>query len=474
MKVLYVASEAAPFVKTGGLGDVAGSLPRALKKDCDIRVVLPLYGAIPENLRAEMKFVKSFHLQLAWRNQYCGIFECLYEGLTFYFIDNEYYFKRREIYGAFDDAERFAFFSKAALDMLAEIGFCPDVIHVNDWQTALIPIYLKLEYSQNKWFSGIKTLFTIHNIQYQGQFSQSVLEDVFGLSKAYYDSGFLEYSGGVNLMKAAVFASDLITTVSPSYAEEIQSEYYAHGLNQVLSQNAGKLSGILNGIDTELHNPLTDPHIFKNYGPETLHLKLENKRGLMKLLGLCGDDNAPVLSVVSRLVAHKGLDLVEQMIENVLHDDVRLCVLGTGEWRYEQFFKDLKTRYPGKVSASIMFSSDLASKIYAGSDMLLMPSRSEPCGLSQLIAMRYGTVPVVRRTGGLRDTVTPYDGESGAGLGFTFDDCTPGALLDTVRFALSVCSDKNAWASLMHRALEADFGWQRSAGEYLSLYKKLQ
>ncbi len=475
MRICYVSSEVAPFIKTGGLGDVAGSLPKALsQKGHEVCVVLPLYSAISNDWRSKMTYVKNTYVQLAWRNQYCGIFRLKLDGVTYYFLDNEYYFSRYQVYGEYDDAERFAFFSKAALQLLGEIDWRPDIIHCNDWQSALIPIYYVLEFCHSPFYAGIKTVFTIHNIQYQGQYGREIGEGVLGIDDAHFRSGFMEHDGDINLMKAAILACDQVTTVSPTYAQEIQTEYYGHHLDSVLRANSGKLRGILNGIDMELYNPETDRNIFKNYGVSSMKNKEQNKLELLKFCRLDGDADTPVIGMISRFVSHKGLDLVKAVLDDILQDDVRLIVLGKGEWQYEQMFLEAKRRYPAKISANIMFSGDLANKIYAGVDMFLMPSQSEPCGLAQMIAMRYGTVPIVRETGGLKDTVQAYVDYAGTGNGFTFASYNAHDMLHVIREAEGVFrNNKQGWKDLMRKGLTADFSWNHSAEQYLEMYQSL-
>lgn len=475
MKILYVTSEAAPFVKTGGLGDVAGSLPKALAQmGHEVAVVMPLYSCVGQNFRNQMSFVKNAYVQLAWRNQYCGVFRLDLDGVQFYFVDNEYYFSRIQVYGEYDDAERFAFFSRAVLEILPDIDFKPDIINCNDWQTALLPVYYKLNFACREFYSGIKTVFTIHNIQYQGQYGRQIMEYVLGIDDKYFRSGYMEHGGDVNFMKSAIMASDMVTTVSPTYAEEIQTEYYGHMLDSVLQMNSGKLRGIINGIDTDLYNPMTDTHLFKNYDPDSLADKVENKQGLLKLCGLKADENTPVIGIISRFVSHKGLDLIECVINEILEQDVCLVILGKGDWRYEQMFLEAKRRYPAKVSVNIMFSGDLANKIYAGADLFLMPSKSEPCGLAQLIAMRYGTIPVVRETGGLKDTVSPYVEATGEGNGFTFANYNAHDMLSVVRQACAFYrTNKEGWQKLMHRNMTSDVSWDASAKKYIALFESL-
>lgn len=475
MKVLYATSEAAPFIKTGGLGDVAGALPKALcGQEVDARVILPLYQDISEKWKNQMSFVKVVWVPLAWRTQYCGVFRLDHEGVTYYFLDNKYYFGRRGLYGYFDDAERYAFFCKAVLEIQQHIDFQPDVIHCNDWQTALIPVFLEEFYRKDvPCCRDIRVLFTIHNIQYQGIFPPDITEYVMGMSRENYDNGWLQFDGMVNLMKAAIVSSAWVSTVSPTYAEEIQYEYYGHGMQWMLRNEKDKLSGIINGIDTDLYDPKTDSHLFANYTARGPKKKEINKAKLQELLGLPVRPEVPVIAMISRLVEHKGLDLVKCVLDDILYDDVQLIVLGTGDYQYEEMFKEAQKKYPAKVSANITFNLDLAQKIYAGADMFLMPSKSEPCGLSQMIAMRYGTVPVVRETGGLKDTVEPYTAAEGTGNGFTFANFNAYDMLYVIRQAEAVYQDKTSWKKLMKNAMNRDFSWKEPARDYIALYQKI-
>lgn len=475
MKIMYVTSEAAPYIKTGGLGDVAGSLPQALAaKGHDVRVFCPLYSAIDAEVRKEFRFIKNAYVRLGWRNQYCGVFEHKAGGVTFYFIDNEYYFARTQAYGEYDDAERFAYYSKAVLEVLPDLDWKPDVINCNDWQTALVPVYYNLMFSARPFYEGIKTVFTIHNIQYQGRYGRELLEHVLGIDDAHFRSGFLAMDGDINMMKAAIVASSAVTTVSPTYAEEIQTPYYGYRLDSVLRLYSYKLHGILNGIDMDAFNPMTDAKLFKNYGPRTPKNKLVNKLELLKLCGLEGDENTPVLGMVTRFVDQKGLDLVEAVLGDILSDDIRLIVLGKGDWRYEQMFIDAKRRFPAKLSASIMFSGDLANRIYGGADMLLMPSKFEPCGLAQMIALRYGTLPIVRETGGLKDTVQPFVDYAGTGNGFSFNSYNAHDMLHVIREACGVFRyNKAAWSKLMLQGMKDDFSWSSSADKYIEVYQSV-
>ncbi len=465
-KILFVASEARPFIATGGLADVIGSLPQALAKDAeyDVRVVLPLYADIKPDQRRKLSYLGNIFTPLSWRNQYCGIFTCEDSGVTFYFIDNEYYFKRPGCYGYYDDGERFAFFSRSVLEMMPFIGFYPDVMHCHDWQAALAAIYLKTDYCKRPEYQFIRSLFTIHNIEYQGKYSLDILGDLFGIDKQY--EYLLEYDGCINLMKAAIECSEKFSTVSPTYAEEIKSAQYAHGLQNIIRKNAFKLTGILNGIDVESYNPVTDKALFKNFTPDDLSGKETCKAELQKMLGL-PVRNVPIIAMISRLVSHKGLDLVKAVIEDVLHEDVQFVLLGTGDASYENYFKDLGRRYEGKVSANIAFNGDLSRKIYSGADMFLMPSISEPCGLSQMIASRYATVPIVRETGGLFDSIKPW---GAGGNGFTFASCNPYDMLYVIHEAISAYRQGNGWKDLMKKAATTDFSWEYSAEKYKKLY----
>lgn len=466
-KILFVASEARPFIATGGLADVIGSLPQALAKDptYDIRVVLPLYGDIKSDLRRKMSYLGNFYVPLSWRNQYCGVFRYEQDGVTFYFLDNEYYFKRSGCYGYYDDGERFAFFCRGVMEFLPFVGFYPEVLHCHDWQAALAVIYLKTIYCHRPEYQTIRSLFTIHNIEYQGKYSLDIIEDLFGIS--YEHKGLLEYDGCINLMKAAIECSEKFSTVSPTYAKEIQSAQFAHGLQDVICKNSFKLTGVLNGIDVASYNSETDKALFANYTADNFEGKAVCKSELQKMLGLPQRD-VPIIAMITRLVAHKGIELVKTVIEDVLHEDVQFVLLGTGDAVYENYFRDLGYRYEGKVSANIAFNGDLSRKIYSGSDIFLMPSVSEPCGLSQMIASRYATVPLVRETGGLYDSIKPH---GAGGNGFTFASCNPYDMLYVIHEALDMYKNKEAWKELMKKATLTDFSWSHSADEYKALYE---
>ena len=455
---------------SGGLGDAAGSLPKALRKRLvGCRVVMPLYSGIKQELRDQMQFITHITVPVSWRRQYCGIFEAKIDGVIFYFIDNEYYFKRDGIYGHYDDAERFAFFSRAVLEIIPHIDFKPDIIHTNDWQTALVPVYYSTMYANREGYEGIKNIFTIHNIQYQGVYGKEILGDVFGLGEQHEQ--LLDFGGTLNLMKGAIECADVVATGRPTYAEEILDPWFSHGLDPILRERQYKLHGILNGIDTDIYNPETDKAIAKNFSAKDPAGKKEDKADLQREFSLPVRDDVPIIGMVSRLVSHKGLDLVKAVLDELLSTtDVQLVVLGTGDWEYENFFREIEARYPGKVGLRIAFIPDLARKIYAGCDMFLMPSKSEPCGLSQMLALRYGTLPIVRETGGLKDSIT--DSGDGEGNGFTFAGYSAHELYDACCRSLGAYSDKKYWASLVERALECDNSWGRSAREYMRLYRE--
>ncbi len=472
MKVLYVASEALPFMASGGLGDVAGSLPQALRKRLiGCRVVMPLYDTIKQELKDKMTFITNISVPVAWRRQYCGIFQAKHEGVIYYLIDNQYYFKRDTIYGHYDDAERFTFFSRAVLEILPVVDFKPDIIHCNDWQSALTPVFYSTFYSKDPWYQGIKTVFTIHNIQYQGTYGLELVNDVIGLNPD--DTSIVEYDGDVNFMKGAIECANKVTTVSPSYANEILDPWYSHGLDTILRDRQWKLQGILNGIDVDNYNPETDKNIVKNYDVKTVKKgKAENKKDLQAALGLPQKPDVPIIGLVTRLVSHKGLDLIKGILDELLYTtDVQIALLGSGDWQYENFFKEMAAKYPDKVGIEIGFIPALARKIYAGADIFLMPSKSEPCGLSQMVALRYGTVPIVRETGGLRDSIT--DSGDGQGNGFTFKTYNAHDMLGAIRRSLGAYDNREYWDSLVVRAMECDYSWGKSANEYIKMYKEI-
>ena len=471
MKVLYCTSEARPFAATGGLADVAGSLPQALRQRLiGCRVVMPLYEDIPQELRDTMKFITSLSVPVAWRRQYCGVFEARAGGVVYYLLDNQYYFKRHGLYGHYDDAERFAFFSRAALEMLPYLDFHPDILHCNDWQTALIPVYYSIFYANNDWYRGMKTVLTIHNIQYQGKYGKELVENVIGIPRS--DMPILEYDDCINLLKGAIETANRVTTVSPTYAQEILDPWYSYGLDGILRQREWKLSGILNGIDTVSYDPATDPDIYSHYSADDMSGKAENKRALQERLGLTQDPEPALIGMVTRMVSHKGLDLVKEDLDRVLQEtNIQFVILGSGDWEYEQFFSALQERYPGRVCACHGFVPELSRKIYAGAYIFLMPSKSEPCGLSQMIALRYGTITVVRETGGLKDSI--QDSGDNNGNGFTFKSYAADDMDRAIHRALAGYGDKDGWKILMERAMRTDMSWGRSANEYIRLYRDM-
>ena len=470
-KVIFLGSEAHPFIATGGLADVLGSLPKALAKNgnLDVSVILPMYGNIKPELRSQFKFITNFDVTVGWRSQYCGVFYYEYQGVKFYFLDNEYYFKREgNIYGFYDDGERFSFYSRAAIDTIVNLQIYPDVLHCNDWQSAASIIFLKGMYYNNANFNKTKTVFSIHNIEYQGKFPMDTFEGLFGFAPELRN--FVEFDGCVNLMKGAIEMTDILSTVSPTYANEIKNEYFAHGLQDIINKNAYKLTGILNGIDVDFYNPETDAYLFKNYSIDDMRGKAVCKTELQKMLGLPVREDVPLIAIISRLVSHKGLDLVRCVIESLLDNDVQVVILGKGDIAYENYFNHVAYCYKGKMVTVIAYNQDLSRKIYSGADLFLMPSKMEPCGLSQMIASRYGTVSIVRETGGLNDSIKPYTGDSGNG--FTFHDYNAHDMLYVINEAIRTYKDKDAWKDVQRRAMATDFSWRVQAGEYEKLYNK--
>ena len=466
-----------PFAATGGLGDVLGSLPAAIAEagngEVDVRVVMPLYRSVSEQYRSMMKTEAEFYVGLAWRNQYCGVKSLVKDGVTYYFIDNEFYFNRDALYGSFDDGERFAFFSKAALEMLDKIDYFPDIIHAHDWQSALSVIYLNCKYARRPGYAGIKTAFTIHNIEYQGKYDFSILSDVFELD---WWREIVEYDGCINLMKGAIVCADQVTTVSPRYADEIKGAEHSHGLSMILSENAYKLSGILNGIDYVYYNPAKDESIVKTFSWRSLDGKYENKAALQREVGLPEAQDVPLVSIVSRLAAHKGMDIIAEMIYTLLGEkNCQLVILGKGEPAYERFFTELESNYPDRVKALITYDRDLAKRIYAASDIFLMPSKSEPCGLSQMIASRYGVIPVTRETGGLYDSIKGYWEKDGKimGNGFTFANYSSAELKERTCAAIDLWNDKDKRKALIGKIMRTDFSWKSSATKYIEMYQEI-
>lgn len=475
MKILFVGAEAVPFISTGGLGDVLGSLPQSIvacDPKADVRVVLPLYQKIKEKYADVLEYVGNTTVGLSWRNQYCGIYKYELGGVTYYFLDNEYYFKRGSIYGDFDDAERFAFFGKAVLDIMPTIDFYPDILHANDWQSATTIIYLKRKYYLNPYYCDIKTIYTIHNIDYQGIYSMSILGDVFGLD-CFGDRSIVEYNGDINLTKGAIVCSDIVSTVSQRYADEIQTEFYSSGLHYILHQYSDKITGIVNGIDVNYYNPENDEVIAKKYSSNDISGKAECKRQLQEMCGLEQNPSVPVVSMISRLASHKGFDLVKYILPEMLDLGIQFVLLGTGEFELEEYFKSIQKAYPDKVKVFLEFNKDLSKKIYAGSDIFLMPSKSEPCGLSQMISSVYGAVPVVRETGGLYDTIKPYNIYNGEGNGFTFANYNAHEMKDAVARAVDLYNDKKKWSTLLKTVMDTDFSWNVSAKKYIDLYRSV-
>lgn len=473
-KILYVASEVEPFAKTGGLADVAGSLPKALNKfGEDARVVMPKYSGIPGIFKEKMEYVGYIYVDVSWRHQYCGIFKLEHEGMTVYFLDNEYYFGRDGLYGHLDDAERFVFFSKAVLQMLPVVNFKPDIINTNDWQSSVISMLLKVGYNNDEYYKDIKTVFTIHNLKYQGVFPKEVLAELLGISWEHFKSDGIEFFDKVNFMKAGIVYSDLITTVSSTYSEEIKTDFFGEQLNDALNSRADSLYGIVNGIDNESNDPSTDKRLFAQYDPENLDDKLTNKHMLQEYTGLKVRHDIPLIGIISRLVDQKGFDLIAYVIEEMMGLEAQYIVLGAGEQRYEDMFRWAAGRYPDKISVNLKYDPVLAQRIYAGSDMILMPSLFEPCGLSQLFGLRYGSIPIVRETGGLKDTIQQYNELTGEGNGFTFARYNAHEMLYSIRQAIHLFYHKATWDRLIRRGMRQDFSWGRSAGEYREVYRKL-
>lgn len=475
MRILFAASEAAPFVKTGGLGDVAAALPKELASspNTEVSVFLPCYQSILENPEFELEEVLQFNTPLGWRNIGTTLYRAVSKKkkLKHYFVYSPYHFQRREIYGCGDDPERFAFFSKAVLECLQYLDWYPDVIHANDWQTALIPVFLKAFYQGLDAYRSIKTLFTIHNMEYQGKTGSEFSEDVLGLPWDWL--GTMDFDGCVNLMKGAILVSDHISTVSRTYAREIQDPFYGHGLHHVLSYHGYKLSGVVNGIDNEAFNPETDPLIHCRYSAHQPENKQENKRFLQEKLGLPIREDVPMIIMITRLAGHKGLDLVQGVMNDLMEEDLQLVVIGTGEDQYQEMFIRYASAYPQKVSANIVFDNTLAHQAYAAGDLVLMPSRQEPCGLTQLIAMRYGTIPIVRETGGLYDTVPALNIETMEGLGFTFRTYNAHDMLDAIRRGIAVYHMEDVWKTLRHNAMCADYSWKHSVQDYWQIYRSM-
>ncbi len=476
MKILFASSECVPFIKMGGLADVVGALPKELvKTGADVRVILPLYKMIGAKWREQMQYRFNFHVNLGWRRQYAGIHELKYEGVTFYFVDNEQYFGRDYVYGSgTDEGERYAFFCRAVLGALPLLEFSPDVIHCNDWQTGLIPTMLKIQYNNLDFYKGIKTIYTIHNLRFQGIFPIDFVEEMLGLGDLAYTSDSLEFYGMCSYMKGGIVYADEVTTVSPTYAREIQTAYYGERLDGLLRARSANLSGILNGIDTMEYDPANDPLIPQKYDAEHFDQKIKNKLALQQELGLTQDPDVPMIGLVSRLYDQKGLDLVECVFNAIMDTGAQLVVLGMGEGKYVDLFSWAQWKYSGQVAARFVMDNALAHKVYAACDMFLMPSMFEPCGLSQLISLRYGTLPITRETGGLRDTVLAYNKYTGEGNGFTFLNYNAHDMLHVIEEAVQMYKeDHETFDKLAVRAMRGSYGWDSSAKRYIELYKKV-
>ena len=473
-KVLFIASEAVPFIKTGGLADVVGSLPKCFdKEEYDVRVIIPKYMCMKEECKSKLKYLGHFYMDLAWRNQYVGILEMKLDGVQYYFIDNEYYFSGPRPYGnIYEDIEKFAFFSKAALSALPVIGFQPDIVHCHDWQTGLVPVFLKDRFHEGQFFANMKSVMTIHNLKFQGVWDMKSVKDITGLPSYYFTPDKLEAYGDANYLKGGIVYADAVTTVSDTYADEIKTPFYGEKLDGLLRARENSLRGIVNGIDYDEYNPENDVFLEKNYTLENWRKeKIKNKLALQKELGLPEDKKVMTIGIVSRLTDQKGFDLIDYMMEELCQDPIQLIILGTGDEKYENMFNYFAQKYPDKVSANIFYSEALSHKIYGSCDAFLMPSLFEPCGLSQLMSLRYGTLPIVRETGGLKDTVQPYNEYESTGTGFSFTNYNAHEMYNTLQYAMHIYyNKKREWNKLVDRAMSADFSWNSSARKYEELY----
>ncbi len=474
-KILFVASEGVPFIKTGGLADVVGSLPKCIdKRYFDVRVILPRYTCMKQEVKDKMKYVSHFYMDFHYKSEYVGILEAEVDGIHFYFIDNESMFNGFKPYSDYvlDEITKWAFFSRAALSILPVIDFRPDIIHCHDWQTGLVPVYLKERFQGGEFYRGIKSVMTIHNLKFQGKWDVKTVQEITGLSDYYFTPDKLECYKDANLLKGGLVFADAITTVSETYAEEIKTPFYGEGLDGLLRARSGDLRGIVNGIDYNDFNPEADPYIQHKYNPVNFRKeKIKNKRAMQAFLGLEQNDKAMMIGIVSRLTDQKGLDLVDCVMDELCQDAIQLVILGTGDEKYENMFRHFAWKYGGKVSANIYYSEDLSHQVYAACDAFLMPSLFEPCGLSQLMSLRYGTVPIVRETGGLKDTVEPYNEYESTGTGFSFANYNAHEMLATIRYAEHIYYDKKReWNKLIDRAMAADFSWHISAGKYQEMY----
>lgn len=471
MKILFATSEANPYIKSGGLADVLGSLPKALvQKGHECIVVLPKYKDM--KLNDTLEYVMSYDIWVGWRKCYCGVFKAEYDGVTYYFIDNEQYFRRPGLYGYDDDNERFAYFDFAVLELISHVNIKPDILSLHDWQTAMIATLYKERYAYYEYYQGIKVTFTIHNIAYQGKCDPALLSDHFGLDNYLYYNGNVRNDGCFNMMKAAIYYSDAVTTVSPTYAEEILGDY-GEGLQSILEMRRHDLYGILNGVDYDVINPATDPQIVEHFDIDSVDKKVKNKLALQEECGLPVDADIPLIGVVTRLTWQKGLDLIINRMDELLSRNVQIVILGAGDLKYEEPLKAIAARYPDKFSLNLKYDFGLSCRIYAGCDMFLMPSLFEPCGLSQMMSLRYGTIPIVRETGGLKDSVEPYNEYENTGTGFSFTNFNAHEMMDIIDYALKVYEDKEAWDGLIHRAMSAVLDWDKSADAYLKVFRSL-
>ncbi|MGL4847740.1 MAG: glycogen synthase GlgA [Clostridium sp.] len=475
MKLLFVATEAYPFIRTGGLGDVIGALSKELAQNKldDIRVIIPKYKDIKNIYKDSFTHLKHIFVNVGWRHQYCGIDMLKKDNITFYFIDNKYYFDRDGLYGFFDDGERFAFFDRAVLDILNSLNWFPDIVHCNDWQCGMIPVLYKLEYRHKDNYRNIKFIYSIHNILFQGNFDKTMLGELFGYDMEQFNNGMLEFHGGISYMKGGINYSDKVLTVSESYAKEIQTPEYGENLDGLLRSKRFNIRGILNGIDFDEYNPETDPHINLNYSCETLENKIKNKLELQKELSLEVNKDIPFIGLVTRLTSQKGLDLLMESIEDIISQNIQLVILGKGESIYEEFFNNLEIKYPNKVRTKLLFDNNLSHRIYAGIDIFLMPSKFEPCGLGQLIALRYGSIPIVRATGGLKDTVIPYNKYENTGNGFSFKNYSSTEFTNSILYALEIYKNTRLWKNLIKRAMLSDNSFEKAAKIYKELYLSL-
>jgi starch synthase len=468
-----IAPEAEPFAKTGGLGDVLWSLPKALSEQAEVRVIIPKYQIIPEQYKDRMEFLGYTYVNLNWRSQYCGVFKLVLGNVTYYFIDNEYYFSGARMYGNYD-LERYAFFSKACLEILPLIDFFPDIIHCHDWQTGLVPVLLDAHFKWDERYSKIKTVFTIHNLKFQGVHNKNFINDLLGLPDYYYTNDRMGKFGDANFMKGGIVFANYVTTVSPSYSEEIRQPAFGEGLDWLIGAKSDNLSGILNGVDYDVYSPQNNENIAFKYDKDNFaEGKRENKKALQEKLGLPIREDAPVISMVTRLTPQKGLDLLIQGMDRLMQRDLQLIILGTGDAEYENAMNHFAYHHSEKVRACIFFSQELAHQIYAGSDMFLMPSLYEPCGLGQIISLAFGTLPIVRETGGLKDTVTSYNEHTGEGNGFSFNPYNPNDMIYTIDRALNIYKSPRLWEKIVHTAMECDFSWSRSAKQYMEIYNKI-